>query len=85
MYPVDYRNLIEQMTPEVYRNLQRAVELGKWPDGRALTAEQKATCMQAIIAWGESHLPEQERVGFIDRGHKDGDTCDDPQPLNWKE
>ena len=42
--------------------------------------------MQAIIAWGEMHLQEPERVGYVDKGHKSGETCDEPgeTPLNWK-
>ena len=83
---MDYQQMIETMTPEMYRNLRRAVELGKWPDGQALSPEQKQNAMQAVIAWGERHLPEAERVGYIDKGHKAGDSCDDPAetPLNWK-
>ena len=83
---MDYRKLIETMTEEVYRNLKRSVELGKWPDGRPLSREQREEAMQAIIAWGELHLPETERVGYIDRGHKQGDSCDDPEdtPLKWQ-
>ena len=83
---MDYQQMIETMTPEMYRNLRRAVELGKWPDGQALSPEQKLNAMQAVIAWGERHLPEAERVGYIDKGHKAGDSCDDPAetPLNWK-
>ena len=81
-----YQQIIETMTPEMYRNLRSAVELGKWPDGQALSPEQKQNAMQAVIAWGERHLPEAERVGYIDKGHKAGDSCDDPAetPLNWK-
>ena len=72
--------MIESMTPDIYQSLKRAVELGKWPDGQH-------NSLQAIIAWGERHLPETDRVGYIDKGHKDGDSCGDsaPQPLNWKE
>ena len=33
----------------------------------------------------EAHLPPDQRVGFIDKGHKAGDTCDTPVPLNWKD
>ena len=33
--------MINSMTPEVYQRLSTAVELGKWPDGVALTAEQR--------------------------------------------
>ena len=79
--------MIEAMTPDVYQRLKTAVELGKWPDGRALTPAQRQETLQAVIAWGEHHLPPEDRVGYIDRGHKSGQVCDDgaPEPLNWKE
>ena len=38
-------DIINSMTPEVYQRLSTAVELGKWPDGVALTEEQKANCI----------------------------------------
>jgi uncharacterized protein len=84
---MDYLQLVETMSPEVYRSLKRAVELGKWPDGRALSAKQRQEAMQAVIAWGELHLEERQRVGFIDKGNKAGDSCDDSQekPLKWLE
>ena len=70
--------LIASITPETYDNLKRAVELGKWPDGSRLSPEQRANCMQAVIAYGERHLSEQQRVGFIDRGVKEeGEMCGD--------
>ena len=83
---MDYQQMIDAMTPEMYHSLRRAVELGKWPDGQKLTPEQRQNAMQATIAWGQKHLPEEQRVGFIDKGHKEGDSCDDPleTPLNWK-
>lgn len=83
---MNYQSMIETMTPEIYRNLRRAVELGKWPDGRVVTPEQRESALQAVIAWGERHLPPEQRVGFIDKGHKAGESCDDPveTPLNWK-
>jgi uncharacterized protein YeaC (DUF1315 family) len=84
---VDYLRMIESMTPDIYRNLKQAVEIGKWPDGTVLSAQQREDALQAIIAWGEKHLPAGERVGYIDKGHKGGDLCDDPgpEPLNWKQ
>jgi uncharacterized protein YeaC (DUF1315 family) len=82
---MDYQQLIDSMTPEVYRNLQRAIELGKWPDGRPLSPGQREDVMQAIIVWGQNHLPEQDRIGYIDKGHKAGDSCEEPEetPLSW--
>ena len=29
----------------------RAVELGKWPDGVSLTDEQKENCLQLVMLW----------------------------------
>ncbi len=84
---MDYEQMIASMTPELYRSLRRALELGKWPDGSRMSAEQREHAMQAVIAWGAQHLPESERVGYIDRGHKAGEVCDDPDitPLNWQQ
>lgn len=84
---MDYQQMIDSMTPQIYQSLRRAVELGKWPDGRPVTPEQREHAMQAVIAWGEQHLPPEERIGFIDKGHKAGDVCDDDPaetPLSWK-
>ena len=43
--------MIDNMTPEIYQRLATAVELGKWPDGVALTAEQKENCLQLVMLW----------------------------------
>ena len=55
---MDYQEMIDAMSPDVYRSLKRSVEVGKWPDGRQVTPEQRRNAMQAIIAWGKKHLPE---------------------------
>jgi uncharacterized protein len=88
---MNLQHLIEHITPEIHRNLKRAVEIGKWPDGRALTAEQRELSLQAVIAYEAKHLAEHERVGYIDRGPKEeGEVCDDDhahteeQPLQFK-
>lgn len=72
--------MLAALTPEIVANLKRAVELGKWPDGRRLTDEQRATCMQAVLVWEHKNLPEAERTGYIDKGKKDGEVCDDHDP-----
>lgn len=68
------------MNPEVHMNLKTAVELGRWPDGRKLTSEQLEYCLQAIIAYEERHLPEEQRVGYIDRTGLKKTLCDDDEP-----
>tara|TARA_R110002110_G_scaffold406421_1_gene626319 strand:- start:133603 stop:133857 length:255 start_codon:yes stop_codon:yes gene_type:complete len=84
---MDYQQMVDSMTRPLYDTLKRSLELGKWPDGRVLTQEQREHTLQALIVWGEKHLPEEQRIGYIDRGHKAGSQCDDPQetPLNWKQ
>ncbi|MEQ8514947.1 MAG: DUF1315 family protein [Chromatocurvus sp.] len=84
----EYDKLVGSLTPDVYRRLKRAVETGKWPDGREVTAAQREHCLTAIIAWGERNLPAAERVGFIDRGRKGGATQPGTvgdQPLRWQD
>lgn len=56
------------LSPEVYSRLKEAVELGKWPNGVALTKEQKALCLEACLKYEISNgVPEQARTGYIDR------------------
>lgn len=80
-----YRESIQQMDRQVYEQLLESLSTGRWPDGRALTETQRQHAMRAVITWGEIHLSAEERVGFIDKGAKAGDVCDDPKPLTWKD
>ncbi|MDF7760892.1 YeaC family protein [Kosakonia cowanii] len=43
--------IVSSMTPEIYQRLATAVELGKWPDGVALTPEQKENSLQLVMLW----------------------------------
>ena len=47
--------MLNAMTPEVYERLATAVETGKWPDGVALTPEQRDNCMQLVMLWQARH------------------------------
>ncbi|MDF0751115.1 YeaC family protein [Marinobacter sp. 71-i] len=72
-----YEELIKRLDPAVYQSLKGALELGKWPDGRKLTDEQRSICMEAVIYYEEHHqIPAEERVGYLDRGAKAGTACD---------
>ncbi|MGL6163620.1 MAG: YeaC family protein [Aeromonas veronii] len=61
----EFLQAIRQMPQEVYERLKTAVELGKWPDGKPLTDEQKATSLQAVMAWQAMHIdnPEHMNIG----------------------
>jgi uncharacterized protein YeaC (DUF1315 family) len=66
--PTDFKQAITQMDATTYQALRTAVELGKWPDGRALTQDQRNVCLQAVIAYEQQHnVPVEERTGYIDR------------------
>lgn len=87
---MEFEQLIAHITPDIHRSLQRAIEIGRWPDGRRLTDEQRALSLQAVIAYEQRNLPETERTGYIDRGSKaEGEMCDDEHdhaaesPLKW--
>ena len=46
---MDIEQIIDSMTPEVYQRLATAVELGKWPDGVALTPWDVAGASIALV------------------------------------
>ncbi|MBU1284439.1 MAG: DUF1315 family protein [Gammaproteobacteria bacterium] len=69
---------IENITPEIYQSLKLAVEIGKWPDGRKLSQEQKELTLQALIAWETHNLPEEERIGYM--GPQECSSKSEPVP-----
>lgn len=80
--------LIKALTPEIYQNLRTAIELGRWPDGRKLEAEQRELCMEAVIYYEQLHdLPANMRVGYMEDAcksegkHDHDDDHDDVQIL----
>jgi len=59
--------LVESLTPDMVDDLKRAIELGKFPDGRLVSEEQKELMIEATIRYDALKLPEEERTGFIYR------------------
>lgn len=92
---MNLQQLLSSITPEIYENLKRAVELGKWPDGNRLGAEQRQLCMQAVIAYEHKNLPPEAHTGYIppephtycgDGEHQHPDTHEHPdteKPIKW--
>jgi len=77
-------DLIASMTPEIYKNMKEAVELGRWGDGRAMTPEQKEFSIEAMIRYEDkNNIPETERVGYVDMTNKKNKKKDqgDTQPI----
>ena len=83
---MNIEQMLSMLNPEIVDRLRTAIEIGKWPNGVALTEEQRQTCMQAVYAWEIKHLPETERSGYIDRGTKEEDEhCDSHDPQQDEE
>lgn len=85
---MDIEQLIDSITPQIYENLKRSVETGKWPDGRPVTQEQRENSMQAIIAYDLRHKTTEDRVGYVAPKPSSCDTdhdADTQQPLKWQE
>ncbi|MFC0225809.1 YeaC family protein [Serratia aquatilis] len=61
---MEVKDLIAAMTPEIYQRLVQAVELGKWPDGVALTAEQKEHSLQAVMLWQSMNNTEAQHMSI---------------------
>ncbi|MGR0279842.1 YeaC family protein [Marinomonas dokdonensis] len=74
---MNFKEMIDNMSPEVYASLKQAVELGKWPNGVRLTPEQKELSLQAVITYDYSNKSETERVGYINTEVHSG--CDSKQ------
>jgi uncharacterized protein YeaC (DUF1315 family) len=60
-------DLVFSLTPEIAGDLKRAIELGKFPDGRVVSDQQRELMLEATIIYDSLKLPEQERTGFIHR------------------
>ncbi len=66
-----FKDQAENISPEIYLRFKQALELGKWPDGRTLSAAQKEICMEAVLLYeAKQGLTEDQRVGYIDRSRK---------------
>lgn len=60
--------LVNSLTPEVYQRLATAVELGKWPDGVALTSEQKENSLQLVMLWQARHNTDAQHMTIDTNG-----------------
>lgn len=65
---MDFEQVINSMTPDIYQRLVTAVELGKWPDGVALTAEQKENSLQLVMLWQARHNTDAQHMTIDTQG-----------------
>jgi len=80
----EFKEKAQQISPDIYRQFKRAIEVGRWPDGRRLGNDQREIVLEAIILYENAHLPEEERTGHIADGCKSKKVTDDTQNLTIK-
>ena len=78
---MSYADVLQSLDEATYRKLREALELGKWPDGKPLSREQKEVCMQAVIAWETQHVSPHERSGYLPPKAPCATDHSDEQPL----
>lgn len=76
--------MLNVLDDEIIKRFKTALELGKWPDGRELTPEQKKTCMQAIIVYEHKNLPEDQRTGYVPPKETPCGPKDDVDEIKWQ-
>ncbi|HAT1675034.1 TPA: DUF1315 family protein, partial [Raoultella planticola] len=65
---MEIEQIIDSMTPEVYQRLVTAVELGKWPDGVALTSGQKENSLQLVMLYQARHNSDAQHMTIDTNG-----------------
>ncbi|MBN8430520.1 DUF1315 family protein [Microbulbifer salipaludis] len=58
-------DLLKILNPQIVGSLKRAIELGKWPNGVALTEQQRLLCGEAVVYWEQRNATPESRVGYV--------------------
>ena len=61
--PESIKELIDNMSPEIYENLKKSIEIGKWPDGKKLNKIQLQDCMQILILYESRYFCDESKTG----------------------
>lgn len=68
---MNFDQLAQTMTPDIYSRIRESVELGKWPNGVSLTKEQKGLCIEAMLKYEITNkVPEHLRTGYLEKACK---------------
>ncbi|UTP72413.1 DUF1315 family protein [Alteromonas sp. LMIT006] len=65
---MNVEQLVAGMTPEIFANLQTAVETGKWANGQSLTDEQKENALQAVMLYQAKIAKTNEHMTIGENG-----------------
>ena len=66
----EVEELLASMNQQIRDQLSQSVELGKWPDGRKLTEQQKENSLQAVILWDSVNGQETDEPFKVMKGGK---------------
>ncbi len=87
---MNYVEMIKTMSTDMRERLNLAVQMGRWPDGRALTPEQKEAIVEALIAYQAIHEADRDEPFTVNENgelramkrikEKSAHTHDDEQP-----
>lgn len=81
---MSFEELLNNLNPQIIGSLKRAIELGKWPNGLAVTAEQRQLCAEAVANWERRKLPPQAQVGYVPPKETPcGDKPAEEQKISW--
>ncbi len=86
---MSFNQVAADMSAEVYQQFKTAIEIGRWPDGKKLSAQQKQLCLEAILRYEQEHVPPEKRTGYIPPKHQTDcspaeNQADQEQALRWK-
>lgn len=86
---MELEKVLEALTPEIVEKFKTAIELGKWPDGKKLTAEQMEICMQAVITYEHRFVAPDARTGYVPPkptpcAPDDSADAAQEQPITWQ-
>ncbi|EKE77928.1 YeaC family protein [Gallaecimonas xiamenensis] len=57
-----FSEMVAKMDEVTYLRLRDAAETGKWPDGTALTEEQRGNCLQLVMAYQSLRQEEHQHM-----------------------
>lgn len=60
--------LVANMDQNLYMRLKEAVETGRWPDGQALSAQQKEDSLTLVMLYQAKHMDQTEPFAIAKGG-----------------
>lgn len=73
---MNFEQLISHISPELFQQLQTAVEIGRWPDGSRLNDEQREMLIQALMLWQARHDGERDEPYTVSSSGELRLSCD---------